>query len=151
MISVERETFCEIIDDIFPLLSAHWQEVEWGQDVIPLNPDLSVYKTADEAGTVALFGMRDNGELVGYNTFWIYKHPHHADTVFAVNDMLYIKPKYRNGEDAPNLVWFCEQILKAEGCDVITYHMKYNKSFKTLMDAQGYEHTECVYSKFIGN
>ena len=150
MIRCQQESFDQIAEDIAVLLEDHWLEVEWGKDDIPLDPNFRAYQQADQDGTVVMFALRDGGALVGYNTFWIYNHPHHSGTVFAVNDMLYIKPEYRNGLSSSNMLWFCEEVLKEKGANVITYHMKPHKSFTKLMDYLGYEHTECVYSKFIG-
>lgn len=148
----ERLNYEQIQPLIEPMLKAHWQEVEWGQDVIPLNPNFEVYEQADKDGQVQMYGIRnpENGQLLGYATFWVYDHPHHKGTKFAINDMLYILPAYRHTGYSQGFIYFCEMDLKAQGASVITYSMKKDYRFEDLMATSGYEHTECIYSKFVG-
>jgi GNAT superfamily N-acetyltransferase len=146
-----EESYEEIITDILPLLGGHHAEVEWGQDYIPLIPDLETYRLAWHSQSLAMYTIRNEDEqLVGYNTFWLYDHPHHKGTVFAVNDMLYILPAYRHTGYSQGFLYWCENALKERGVKVITYAMKKDHRFEDLMGSLGYEHTECVYSRYVG-
>lgn len=149
MITCQQESYDDIVIDIIPLIEDHYAEVEWGVENLPLKPNLEAYELADKAGSIMMFALRDNGELVGYNLFWIYTHPHNSQN-YAANDMLYVKPEYRHGGFAPVMLTSCEEVLKESGIKVITYNMKPYKTFETLMALNAFEHTENVYSKYIG-
>jgi GNAT superfamily N-acetyltransferase len=151
MIEFKLESYEEIIEELVALSEDHWKEVEWGQDKIPLEPCLETYKLANETDSLYMYSVRnEDEELVGYATFWIYRHPHHKNTVFAVNDLLYLLPEYRHTGYSQNLIYFCEQDLKGKGVGVITYSMKIKHRFEDLMYSSGYEHTESTFSKFVG-
>jgi hypothetical protein len=145
----ERETYDSIVDDIVPLLTDHHTEVEWGQDKIPLNPDLGKYEDMIMSGDCAIFSMREEGELIGYASFFIYEHPHHKGTYFASNDMLYVKPDNR-GRSVPEFISYCEEELAKDGCNVISISFKAGHNHMVLMSKSDYEMTEIVYSKHIG-
>jgi GNAT superfamily N-acetyltransferase len=146
-----KESYDEAAEDILLLVQDHWGEVDENRHgVLSLTPNLEVYKASDEAGSVHFYTMRSEEKLVGYSTFWIYDHPHYKGTLFAGNDMLYIIPAYRHTGYSQGFVKFCEDNLKASGVSMITYSMKANHRFEDLMESSGYEHTECVYSKFVG-
>lgn len=141
------ESYEEIVDDIVPMLEKHWKEVEWGQDIVPLNPNLDYYKNSEAA---RFYTIRNDNDLVGYNVFTVFDHPHHKGTVFALNDMLYIDPEYRHLGYAQGFVMYSEDKLSEEGVSVVTYSMKKDYPFTDLMTSLGYEHTENIFSKFVG-
>ena len=148
MMKFKKETYAECVEDIKPLLEAHWSEVEWGQEQIPLVPVYEAYKVSEDAGLVEFYTMRcrNGDELLGYAVYWIHMHPHHGTTAFANNDMLYVVPEYRHKETKAFLE-FIETELKA---DVVTYNMKADVPHITLMSDLGMTMTETVYSKYIG-
>lgn len=151
MVDFKLESYDEIIDELVALSEDHWKEVEWGQDNLTLNPNLDVYESANASHNLYMYSVRnEEEELVGYATFWIYDHPHHRDNLFAVNDLLYLLPECRHTGYSQNFIYFCEQDLKNKGVSVITYSMKTKHRFEDLMYSSGYEHTECVFSKFVG-
>lgn len=143
----DTESYDEIVDDIVPMLEGHWAEVEWELDNIPLNPNLAYYK---ESPAARFYTMRENGRLCGYNIFTVFDHPHHMGTVFALNDLLYIHPDYRHIGYAQGFVYYAEESLAQEGVSVVTYSMKKDYPFTDLMYSSGYEHTENIFSKFVG-
>jgi hypothetical protein len=56
----------------------------------------------------------DDGEIVGYAGFTIYQHPHYAMKRFAISDVLYIVPKYRESNPFAifKLIRFAEKRLR---------------------------------------
>jgi hypothetical protein len=131
------------------MLEGHWDEVEWGKEDVPLNPNLATYEMAAKHGAVSFFSMRDEGELVGYAVFWTHGHPHHDGKIFAINDLLYVKPEYRRSALVDGFLMFCEQELVLIGCDVMTVSMKTNHDHPGLMGIHGFTATEKIYSKVI--
>lgn len=145
-----REAYDQVVEDILPLLEAHYAEVEWGQDKIPLNPDLAKYEDMIMSGDCAMFSIRDEHcKLYGYASFFLYEHPHHKGKYFASNDMLYVVPEHR-GELVPNFIEYCAEMLGHEGCDVVNISLKAPHNHPELMKICGFDMTEVVYSKIIG-
>ncbi len=151
MISFQVEKIEDIKDEIAPLLEEHWKEVAWYQDKIELKPDMEKYISLDESEKVIAFTMRDDGELVGYNVFFVNEHMHYREHLYAVNDVIFIKPEYRHRELSATLIKIAEAYLKVKGVSVVTMHMKPNKPFHSLMKNCGYKQQEFVYSKYIGD
>lgn len=140
MITLQEENYEHCIDDLMLYLDAHGDEVEQ----YAIEPMLDVYYDAGKEGTLRIFTMRADEELVGYSAFWIGEHPHHAGKIFAVNDLVYIRPDWR-GSWARGFFEYCDEQLS--DADSINYSFKTQHDHPELMESLGYEHTEKVYTK----
>ena len=152
-----QESFKEFISSTRPLIREHHWEVGIYQDEIDLNIDEDLYTTLDEAGKLRIYTWRDEKTLDwplsmrGYSLFFVHSHPHYKDHLFASNDIVYVKPHFRHTGNTLKFFEWCEQQLVDEGVSVISYHMKEDKPFHTLMkDMLGYDHQEHIYTKYIG-
>jgi len=144
------ESLVECLEDMKPLLEKHWKEVAWYQDEIKLNPSYDKYLQLEELGMLHIVTVRDGEELVGYNINFINSHLHYSDHVYAVNDIIFLKPEYRNVGVAIGLLEVTEQELKKLGVSVVTIHMKTDHPFKSLMEHAEFTQQEHIYSKLIG-
>lgn len=146
---VASERFVDFFQEMVPLNIDHYHEVAMYKDHIQLRPDYDQYIELDKIGLLACFTVRVDGELVGYNIFFVRNHIHYIDNKFACNDVLFLKPEYRGGVVAKDLMDFSEEFLRAIGCDVMSMHMKNYKPFKTLMKACEFDESETLYTKYI--
>lgn len=151
------ENFNDMIEELKPFLTAHYEEVAMYQDKIELDPDYDLYTAMQDAGVLKVFTMRfgggptEKGALIGYNIFFVKEHPHYKQDIFAVNDIVYVDPLHRHGGDTPAFFEWCERQLKEEfDVHVITYHMKTMKTFHALMESIEMDHAEHMYMKYIG-
>lgn len=149
MIEFKEELLDDILEELKPLLTNNHEEVEIYQDKMILDPDFDKYKLLESVGILTIFTMRFDKKLVGYNVFFIQPHIHYPGTNFAACDVVYIDPEYRNS-DTINFFTYSEEKLISKGVDVVTYHMKTNKKFESLMHILDMEHSEHVYAKYIG-
>lgn len=143
--------FGDIYDEAQPLLIAHWHEIAFYPDV-PLEPRRDVYERMDEAGALRIFIARDHGRLVGYVAYIVTPHMHYASMKVAAQDVLFLLPEYRGpGKAGPavggGLIIFSERLLKEEGVQNVTQHVKRALDFSPLLRALGYEEMETTYSK----
>ena len=150
MIYFKQETLSEVREELEPLLPLHWEEVAMYQDKIELSPDWDAYYAMEQNGNLIVFTLRDEEKLIGYNLFFLRTNPHYSDSLWAVNDIVYIEPSHRHDVTTPNFFDWCESQLRSMGAEVITYHMKVLKSFQTLMDMLDMDHAEHLYMKYIG-
>jgi hypothetical protein len=105
------------------LLRAHWEEVADDKSVIALNVDWSAYLQMEKAGSFVGFSVRAGTALVGYSGFFVNRSPHYRDHVFALNDVIYLKPAYR-GVTGLRLIIETETALADMGVSKILYHTK---------------------------
>lgn len=152
MITYQEEKIIDILEELDPLLTDHYEEIAWRKDKIKLSPDYDKYLKLEEMGILHTVTARepDAGKLVGYFISFVQPHLHYSDTLYAVNDILYMSPEYRATEASANLFRFAEESLKSIGVDVITLHMKVWLPFEALSSYLGYEKIEYNYSKYIG-
>lgn len=151
MIKYSIETLTdELFRELKPLLMAHWDEVAMHKDEIAFDPNWDAYLLMQEAGAVHTTTVRKDGELIGYNIFFLYFHPHYQNNKFAQNDVFYVDPAYRGGTIAYKMMKHSEKVLKELGCSVVMYHMKLEHMFDKLCEAQGYGEQERIYTKYIG-
>jgi hypothetical protein len=148
----EVETISEeLINEMDPLLREHYHEVAMYQDKIELNPCYDTYFVLEDQNSLRIFTWRDEeGMIIGYNVFFIKNHPHYQDTMYAVNDIIYVHPGHRGMEVPPFLQWCEHQLWSYDQVDVVTYHMKENKPFHGLMEFLEYDHAEHTYTKYVG-
>lgn len=147
----ELESFEECVEEIKPLIDAHYSEVEFYQDKVKLSVNYELLAQLDKLDMLYMFIMRnDEGKLVGYNVFSVAKAVHYKDHYYATNYTVYIDPEYRHTHHTVDFFNYCEKFLKEDDVSIVHYQMKTNKTFSTLMNNLGYENTEAVYTKYVG-
>ena len=140
----------DFLDECEPMLADHYEEVAMYTDKIDLDPDYTRYEQAEEADLLRIFTLKDDGKIVGYNIFFVGAGLHYSSTKYALNDIVYIDPDHRHQEHTVTFFKRCESWLKEEGVQVISYHMKANKTFTGLMEFLEFDHAEHVYTKYVG-
>jgi len=150
-ITYQQEDLSDIKFEIQPLLYQHWQEIAMYKDKIDLEPDWARYDELAESGKLHIVTVRDDGELVGYYVTVITKGLHYKNTVYGINDILLLKPEYRNLGVGKNLFKFAEDLLRMEGVTVMTVHMKSYQPFDALCENLGFDYAERLYTKYIGD
>lgn len=149
MFKLSRETIDECAEELKPLIEAHWEEVAAYKDKIKFCPDYDRYKKLEEIGILYIYVLRNEAnEVIGYWTFISMPHLHYMGDVYAVNDLVFIEPKYR-GIRVPHWFRAIESDLKSKGVSVISYHMKTYAPFTKLMDHLGFDCQEYVYTKYV--
>src|SRR5689334_18451912 len=83
-----RETLTtELVDELLPLLRAHYLEIAHYQD-IELDPDWDAYAVVQQNNALRVFTARQDGKLVGYCAFFLRKNMHYRKSLQAVNDVI---------------------------------------------------------------
>lgn len=144
------EDYYDVIAEITPLAYAHHEEVDLYQGKVLMDPDFDTYGMLQDSGVLKIFTLRNDNELIGYNIFYVQNHPHYKGTLWAGNDLVYIDPAFRNTGTTPSFFNYCEESLRDMGAGVISYTMKVDKAFHSLMLLLEMDHAEQVYTKYIG-
>jgi GNAT superfamily N-acetyltransferase len=150
MITIQLEAMTNVKKDIKPLLEEHWELVALNQGKIKLNPDYEEYARLDAAGVLKCFTARKDGALVGYFILMVSKSIHYSDHLFAVNDVIFVKPDSRAGATGYKLIKYAEDYCKKIGVSVLTLNTKVHLPFDKLMVHMGFDLIERIYSKYLG-
>lgn len=148
-ITYHKEKLFDIKEEIEPILVQHYEEVAAYTDVIELAPDWDRYKTLEGAGILKVMTVRDDGVLVGYYLAMLVPSLHSSKDLYAVNDIVLIKPEYRKAKIGVGLFQEVEKWMKEEGASVMTVQMKVKQPFDELCQGLGWDCMERVYTKCI--
>lgn len=150
-VTFQRETCESFFEEALPLLQDHYEEIAWNKDKIPLAVDVEAYRKMEAAGILVPFSLRTHDEeMIAYAVYFVRTNPHYARTLFAMNDVVYMKPEYRGGVGS-RFLEKCERELKELGVQVITYHIKDAYDWSPAILRQGFEKMETLYQKWIGD
>lgn len=139
-----------LIDETAPLVEAHYREIAWRQDVIPLDPDYDRYAAGDTTGAIRIYTARQDGELIGYAVFIVNPHLHYKTTLWAMNDVLYVAEGRRGYRAGSKLLRYAEADLRANGVKVMGLHIKDLHNWGSLAKILGFERVESTWLKWIG-
>ena len=145
-ITLARERASTVLDDIKPLLIAHYREIAHFQD-IPLDPDYTRYLEMDLKGLLRIYTVRDHELLVGYALYFVMPALHYRGSLQAFQDILFIHPDYRKGRSGMALLKFSHEALKSDGVQVVRQHVKAAHNFGPLLERLGYELEDLIYTK----
>lgn len=147
-ITIAAEKFDEFYSDARPLIEAHWREITHFPDV-PLNPDITRYRAMCEFGVLRCYVARDPlRKVCGYALFLVSRSLHYADSVVAMEDVIYVDQALRGGLLGKRLVEFSEQQLLDLGVEFVTHHQKNaHPALGRLLAHLGYEPFETNWIK----
>lgn len=146
-IEFAHESLTQVKQEIKPLLEQHWKEIAINQEHIKLNPDWKQYARLDSINALRVYTARSAKKLVGYFVVIISKNLHYQDHLFAANDVIFLAKTHRKGTTGIRLIKYAEEQLKAEGISVMVVNTKAHQPFDKILERQGFELTERVYSK----
>jgi GNAT superfamily N-acetyltransferase len=149
MLTYQREPLFDSLEGIKQLVQAHHDEVTVDHEQVKLDPQWAQYVAIENAGMLHVFTVRDGPEMVGYASFIVTPHLHHASVVAAINDALYLLPAYRKGWAGARLIAFAEDELRKIGAHKMTIHVSPRRDFSHLLARMGYAEEERVMSKLF--
>ena len=136
------ESFSDVINEIKPLLHAHFDEIATNKELKPLDPDYDRYEALEDLNMLRIMTVRFSGTLIGYFVVFLIPHIHYQQTNMAMNDILYLAPEYRGGTVGYRLIKKSIEDLKEMDVDILTIHMKVDYPFRELLTKFGFHKTE---------
>lgn len=152
------EPFAGVIEEAKPLLAEHWKEIAVYKD-IPLDPDYAFYAKLSEIGALVVYTVRDEapakedglGILIGYSVFVLRPHAHYRAHRWALNDLVWLHPGYRQLNVGRGLVKYWDADLKDRGVNVVHVNAKVqHPALAFLLKEEGYDVVEAGYEKRLG-
>lgn len=151
MITAQIESYSECIEEIKPFYHDHWVELAMHKDKVPLAPRYDVYDVLDDAGSLLVATLRDDGDLVGYFIGIVEYELHYASCKSMVGDIFRIIPRARGKWNAVKLFRAVEQGAKDRGVVRVYYGSKAHKDASALFKYLKCEKCEVSYTKWIGD
>src|SRR6266849_4800330 len=141
----------KLVQDMRPMWDDHNAEVF--EEPIPPDPNLRMYSDAQKQGTLRIFTARIGrgglSLLVGYQVFFVMKHPHRQYSLEACQDILYLDPEVRQGLVGVKFLKWCDAQLVAEGVKMIAHQIRAKKNFGKIFERMGYQLTEMTYARRV--
>lgn len=147
MITYQQEPLCKFIPDVNSLVALDWEEVGRPEIGYSLEPDWDLYRLLEDSGSLKVFTVRSEGNLIGYFTVVISPSLHSKGNFVVSNDAIFLRPDYRNSSVGIKLFKFVEDCIKEDGFSQlqITYTDKYDIS--SLLTRLGYCKVETKFEK----
>lgn len=143
-----REQFTrELCEEMKPLWQRHNAEIP--QLGLEVDPDLITYTKLDISKHLRTFTARDGGKLVGYQIFFLGRHPHRRLSVEATQDVLYLAPESRKGLVGVKFITWCDNQLVKESVSVIHHPISYASDFGAILKRMGYTPEDITYSRKV--
>lgn len=143
----QREKAQDIFAEIMPLLEKHYLEIAHYQD-IKLEPDFEQYAKIEDCGLLRTFTARDDqGVMVGYAVFFVKSNLHYKSSKQAVQDVIYIERSRRGAGIGKEFIQWCDEQLKADGCQVVYHHIKDKHNFGPMLETMGYQLVDLIYGR----
>lgn len=139
-----------LVAEVAPLLEQHYQEIAWCREKIPLDPDYARYAAGAASGAIRIFTARQDGELIGYAVYIVGPHLHYKQTMWAMNDVLFVAQGRRGYRAGSKLIRFAEAELALTGAQVAGLHIKDVHNWGSLARMLGYERVESSWLRWIG-
>ena len=143
------EGFDVAYKDAGPLLQAHYEEIAQARDIIKLDPDLNHYRAQERAKKLEVHTARFDGELVGYSVWLIGPHLHYKESLTAKSDVLFVDKRFRAGMLGVKFIKYTTEQIALRGVQRILMNTKKLHDFGMLLERQGFEPLETIYSKVI--
>lgn len=147
-----------LADGLADLVALHWEEAATDKDAFPMAPDWPGYRATERAGALKILTFRRGAALLGYNIFFVQPTLHHRNSLWAINDLIYLDPDHRRGLAGARLIREAEARLRLLGVKKIAYaskphvHLGHGKVGATLGDLLvklGYKHAESIFDKVL--
>lgn len=132
------------------LLAAHWKDLSSNPDKIFLKPDIVRYQSLQDAGFLYNIVAYDEDLMVGYAVVLIMPHLHYSDDKFAMVDVIYTDPNFRNSKLGITLINRVEEMCKEQKVSVLTYHTKpSHNTIEKILHRKGFSHFENIIGKLL--
>lgn len=144
------ESVAQMWDDMQGLLVEHYSEIAQDKTHIPLAPNRARYEGLERDGKLLAIACRSpDGAMIGYSVFFINDHIHYDQTLFAINDVLFVTRSMRKTRAGMLLIDASEAQLKALGVKKIMWHIKPDYDWSNILTRRDYGVSETIYGKLL--
>lgn len=144
------EPFAPFLEEVMPLLPAHYAELALDQDKVPLSPQYDIYLERDRRGEVFCIAMRDAGELVGYLIAFKAPGLHYSTCLTLTTDIFWLRPDHRGKGGGTILFDAVKREAKRQGVQRFFVGSKVHLDASWLFEKLGMTKVETYFSLWLG-
>ena len=85
--------------------------------------------------------------MVGYAAYAVHQNPHYRGIKQAIQDVLFLHPSKRGHLAGYRLIQFADEVLKKQGVQLVSHHVKMAHDFSPMLERLGYEQSEKIMEK----
>ena len=150
MLTTRAVRITDMLDQMWPLLSAHVRELATHPDIMHLAPLVDVYRRLEDEGRL-LSVVLEHSEagLVGYSINIVTQNLHYGALTMCQNDVIYVTPSYRSEGGGRQLIKATEIAAQQAGCGMVLLHAKPDTMLDLILPSFGYNTQDVVYSKVL--
>lgn len=139
----------EHLDALWPLLRAHRNELATHLELMPLEPQVDVYRELEERGKLLSLVLEHEGEIVGYSVNIISHNLHYGPLKVCQNDVIFVSSSWRSEGGGKLLLQATEIEARQLGCAMILMHAKPDTRLDELLPGYGYAVQDVIHSKVL--
>lgn len=148
MFEIKEETSKEVFFECLRLGEQHYNEVEAKSDKVKYNLNYDMASALIDLGLVRVITARKDGNLVGY--FGVLVTEDFFTSRLTAKELgIYVAPEARGTTCFFRMTKLVESILRDEGVVALELMFKAGHD-RGIAERLGYEVTETVYQKFLG-
>lgn len=151
MFVIRETTVSDKVEQLWPLLQLHRDELATAKHLMEVAPRTEAYKTAEVVGLLMSLVAYQGDEIVGYSINFIGPHLHYSSLVYAHNDVLFVHPEHRNSKLGLQLIRETEALAASRGARMVMWHAKPGTALEKLLPRLGYGVQDVLFSKEIGH
>lgn len=150
MMIVQRERLDRCLHEVDALLLDYFERTENAQKGQPkLNMNWAELIRIEGNGNLCLFTAREDEKLQGFAMYVLIKHLHHANTMWALCDILAVNPDVRGQGIATRMVEYACGKFKRMGVDYIVHGYRTVYGVTPLFPKLGFTCIEHSYMKAL--
>jgi hypothetical protein len=141
----------DYIDQAWPLLEAHRDELTTNKAIMVLDPMRERYAMLDDCGALLTVGAFIDDEIVGYSVNIIDHNLHYQGLLVCQNDILFVRKDLR-GRLGLQLMHETERLAKERAGELPIlqlWHAKPNTDLEAILPRQGYKVQDLIFSKVL--
>lgn len=150
-ITYATEQWPDVVDELQGHWPQHWAEVATHKDKVQLAPNFAEYQRLHDSGQLHVTVARDHGWCVGYLTAIVRPHLHYKNSLSGFYDLYYVEPSHRLWMTGVMLFAEAEKALKARGVERLFTGTKLSKDAAKIFERSGWQETERLFVKWIGD
>lgn len=152
MIEITIENVFDNKEELLPIFMEHYEELETEKERLkPFDFFWEGYRASDNAGSLLFIAVRKDGKMIGYCINFLMPSFFYKSISTCLTHIFYIKREERKGGAGIKMLKFLEKELRALGVKEWLSGYRVNLDISKIYERLGFEKTEVLYRKILGD
>jgi len=129
------------------LLDEHYDELCVDKGALRLDPAWDRYESLIASGAMFALCVWIGSELIGYSACLVQPHLHYRRSIWAYNDVLFVRKQHRRGTIGVRLIKATEEEAAKRGANVMAWHAKEGTALQEILPSMSYRLQETIYTR----